>query len=65
MTNTTLGTYNFENAGLLRTTNLSVDGAASETAIEYAVWTINPPGVFTGGDYTYSIEYSKNQLQAN
>ena len=61
MTNSTLGTYNFENAGLLRKTDLSVDGAvAGNDGMEYAVWTINPPAAFTGGDYTYTITYSKN-----
>ena len=44
MSNIALGTYFFDNNGLLRTpaNGLSVDGAASSTGMAYAIWTINP-----------------------
>ena len=63
MSNPTLGTYMFDNNGLARTANLSVAGQNGIAPIEYAIWTIDPPGEFVGGDYTYTLQYSDHQIQ--
>lgn len=64
MSNIALGTYYFENNGLLRTTTnkLSVDGASADTGTEYAIWTINPDAGFAA-DTVYTIEYGSTKKQ--
>lgn len=64
MSNIALGTYFFDNDGLLRKTanHLSVDGAAAGTGIEYAVWTIDPSAPFAS-DTSYTIEYGATKKQ--
>lgn len=64
MSNVALGTYFFMNNGLLRnpTNNLSVDGAAADTGMAYAVWTINPADPFAA-EAVYNIEYGATKKQ--
>lgn len=64
MSNIALGTYYFDNNGLLRTpaNNLSVDGAASGTGMAYHIWTINPDGAFNA-DTVYTITYGSTKQQ--
>ena len=64
MSNIALGTYFFDNDGLLRIpeNNLSVDGAAANTGMAYAIWTINPAAPFAAGaDYTITYGSTKQQ----
>ena len=64
MSNVALGTYFFMNNGLLRNpaNNLSVDGAAADTGMAYAVWTINPADPFAAAA-EYNIEYGATKKQ--
>lgn len=65
MSNIALGTYYFDNDGLLRApaNNLSVDGyVAGKDGIAYHIWTINPEGAFNA-DTVYTITYGATKQQ--